>query len=104
MVEVQVHLAKWIPDLRRNEPINFGLCVLTGSGEFHYRFLPELPRDADQNEYRGLVRKWAETLDKYGPKALSWVGKKRGRYYFEAAHGEMVQVVDFERMYKELVL
>jgi hypothetical protein len=50
------------------------------------------------------VKKWVEALEKYGPKALSWVGKKRGRYYIEAAHGEMVQAFDFEKMYEELVL
>jgi hypothetical protein len=103
-VEVQVHLAKWVPDPRRNEPRNFGLCVLTGGGEFRFRFRPEPPDGAELEEYKGTVRKWTEALEKYGAKALSWVGKRRGRFYIEGAHGEMVQSFDFEKLYEELVL
>lgn len=103
-VEVQVYLAKWVPDPRRKEPRNFGLCVVAGTGRFHYRFLPESPEGADSEEYLGVVRKWSESLQKYGQQALKWVGKQRGPYYIEFAHGEMVQTLDFDKLYEELVL
>jgi len=103
-VEVQVHLAKYIPNARRNEPKNFGLCVLAGTGEFSFRFRSDPHEGGNRGEYKELVRKWTEVLDKYGPKALSWVGKRRGTYYIESAYGEMVQGFDFEKLYEELVL
>lgn len=103
-VEVQVHLAKWVPDLRRKEPRNFGLLLLAGTCRFYYRFLPESPEGADSEEYREIIGKWTESLEKYGQKALKWVGKKRGTYYIEFAHGEMVQTLDFDKLYEELVL
>lgn len=103
-VEVQIHLAKYVPDARRNEPRNFGLCVLAGTGEFNFKFRPDPPEGGSLDEYNGLVNQWTEALEKYGSKALSWVGKRRGTYYIEPAHGEMVQGFEFEKLYEELVL
>jgi len=103
-VEVQVHLAKWVPNPRRNEPKNIGLCVLAGTGEFSYRFLPDPPEGGDEVQYRAMVEKWTDALKKYGAKALTWVGKRRGRFYIEPAHGEMVQSFEFDKLYEELVL
>jgi len=103
-VEVQVYLAKWVPNPRRNEPKNFGVCVVVGTGDFDYRFLPAPPQGADTGEYRETVAAWTEALQKYGAKALNWVGRKRGNFYIEFAHGEFVQAFDFEKLYEELVL
>jgi len=115
-MEVQVFLAKFLGNPRRMEPRNVGLLVRTADDRVLYRFLLDggddtqrVPKgmDAHLREYADTVPKWTETIDKYGPKALQWVGKRKGggqHFYIEMAFGEMVMEFDFDRLFEELVL
>jgi len=112
-MEVQVYLAKFLPDPRRGEPRNVGLVVRTAANEVLTRFLLEgdqtqaVPKHLDLREYGMTVGGWKETIDKYGIKALQWVGKRKKqdqRFYLEFMGGEMVNDFDFDRLFEELVL
>jgi hypothetical protein len=116
-MEVQVFLAKFLGDPRRGEASNVGLIVRTADDRVLYRFLldggddtQEVPKGMDLylKEYANVVPKWTETIDKYGPKALQWVGKRKSgpgqRFFVEFAFGEMVMDFDFDKLFAELVL
>jgi hypothetical protein len=112
-IEIQIYLAKFLPDPRRGEPRNVGLVVRTAADEVLTKFLLEgdqtqaVPKYLDLREYGMTVSGWKETIEKYGVKALQWVGKRKKlsqRYYLEFMGGEMVQDFDFEKLFKELVL
>jgi hypothetical protein len=111
-IEIQVFLAKFLPDPRRGEPRNVGLVVRTAKDELLIRFLLEgehtqvIPKGLDVKEFALEMGKWRETMEKYGVKALQWVGKRKKpsqRYYLEFAGGEMVADFDFDRLFRELV-
>ena len=110
--EIQIFLVRFIANHRRMEPRNVGLIVRTAADELHIRFLGEdertsfQPRGFDLREFADVVGKWRETFDKYGIKALKWVGKRKpgDTYYIEFAHGEMVSGFDFDKLFGELVL
>lgn len=110
-----MYVARFTADLRRQEQKNIGLLILTADEEFLYRFLgyssltekKDLPEwlSEYEKEYRGAVESWMETLEKYGPKALRWVGKSGGKRFSVAfLHGEMVQELDFDALYEDMVL
>lgn len=112
-IEVQVYLAKFLPDPRRGEPRNVGLVVRTAANEVLTRFLLEgddtqtVPKLLDLREYGVTVGGWKETIEKYGVKALQWVGKRKKpsqRYYLEFVGGEMVNDFNFDKLFEELVL
>jgi hypothetical protein len=112
-IEVQIYLAKFLPDSRRGEPRNVGLVVRTAANEVLTKFLLEgddtqtVPKQLDLREYGVTVGKWKEAIDKYGVKALQWVGKRKKqdqRLYLEFCGGEMVNNLDFDRLFEELVL
>lgn len=112
-MEVQIYLAKFLPDPRRGEPRNVGLVVRTAMDDVLSRFIlegehtQEIPKQLDIREYAAEIGKWKEGLEKYGVKALLWVGKRknpRQRYYLEFAGGEMIAEFNFDRLYEELVL
>lgn len=112
-MEIQIYLAKFLSEPRRGEPRNVGLVVRTATDEVLIRFLLEgdqtqaVPKHLDLREYAMTVGGWRETIEKYGVKALQWVGKRKKpsqRYYLEFMGGEMVQEFDLEKLFEELVL
>jgi hypothetical protein len=112
-IEIQIHLVKFLPDPRRGEPRNVGLVVRTASNEVLTKFLLEgdqtqaVPKQLDLREYAVTVGGWKEAIEKYGVKALQWVGKRKKpsqKYYIEFAGGEMVQELNFDKLFEELVL
>lgn len=112
-MEVQIYLAKFLPDPRRGEPRNVGLVVRTAMDDVLSRFLLEgekthpIPKALDIKEYAEEIGKWKEAFEKYGVKALLWVGKRKTpqqRFYLEFTGGEMMHVVNFDQLFEELVL
>ena len=112
-IEIQVYLAKFMPDPRRAEPRNVGLVVRTATDEILTKFLLEeektvrVPKKLDLMEFASTVGEWRKALDKYGIKALSWIGKRKKsdqRLYLEFMGGELVHELDFDKLFEELVL
>lgn len=110
--EVQWYLAKYIPDLERNEPRNVGLIMRPADAEMTWRFLD--PRTVEalykgaEDAYVAQTGKWTGILEKYGVKCLRWIGKrskKNPRFYIEQAGGRIVAGrVVFDALYERLVL
>lgn len=116
-IEIQIYIAKFLPNPRRGEPRNVGLVVRTASNEVLTKFLLEVdenrdtlhlvPKHLDLREYDVVVGEWKAAIEKYGVKSLQWAGKrKKGdqRFYLEFCGGEMVNDFDLDRLFEELVL
>lgn len=111
-MEIQIYLAKFVRDIRRNEPRNVGLIIRTADDQLFIKFLLEeektclIPKGLNIVEFSNEVLPWREQFDKYGIKALNWVGKRKkdSKYFIEFSHGEMVQELDFDKLFYELVM
>jgi hypothetical protein len=111
--EIQIYLAKFMHNPMRGEPRNVGLLVRTSSDELLSRFLLEgdetqaVPKTMNLIEYGRAVGEWRTGFAKYGIKGLHFVGKRKSRdqkFYIEMVGGMMVDELDFDKMFKELVL
>ena len=111
-MEIQIYLAKFLPVPRRGEPRNVGLVVRTANDEIFTKFLFEgektcvSPKSLDLKEFASVVVDWKIAIQKYGVKALHWVGKRKKydqRFYIEFVGGEFVQEFDIDKFYEELV-
>lgn len=111
--EIQIYLAKFMPDPRRAEPRNVGVFVRTANDEVVSRFLvggkeiEPLPGQMNFKEYTETVNKWRGSVEKYGLKALQWIGKRKSanqKLYIEFMGGEMVENFNIDKLFKELVL
>lgn len=112
-MEIQIYLAKFMSNPRRFEPRNVGLVVRTAKDEVLTKFLLEdektqtVPKQLDIQEYASVVSMWKEAIEKYGVKALSWIGKRKKtdqKYYLQFMGGELVQDFDLDKFFEELVL
>lgn len=111
-MEIQIYLAKFLPNPRRGEPRNVGLVVRTAADELLSRFVLEgekthaVPKGLDIREFSKVVGEWREPMEKYGAKALQWVGKRKApgqRYYLEFMGSELAQNFDMDALFEELV-
>jgi hypothetical protein len=111
--EIQIYLAKFLPDPRRNEPRNIGLVIRNASDEIYSRFVLEgeqteaIPKQLEIHELSKVVDEWRGAIDKYNVKALQWIGKRKSagqKFYLEFMGGELVQEYDPDKLYEELVL
>ena len=118
-MEVQIYLAKFLPNPRRGEPRNVGLVVRTAMDDVLHKFVLEGERPANMSqhldfvnaevfeEYSKTIMEWKAAFEKYGVKALLWVGKRKTpqqRFYLEFSGGEMMHLLNFDELFKELVL
>ena len=118
--EVQWYLAKYIPDLERNEPQNIGLIVRPADSLMVWRFitpddLRKRPVSSAKGRAKGVgdvyeaqLAKWEGILEKYGETCLKWItkrSKKSPRFYIEPAGGRIVSGrIDMDAFFERLVL
>jgi len=107
--EVRFYLAKVVPDLERNEPLNCGLIIRRAeSKELTYRFLDIPPVEVDG--YTETIGNWKAAIASHGSQSLHFMGKRHGNkyanpaLYLELAFTRMVSGrIDFDAAFERLV-